>query len=249
MWKVADLNVLPHKLEILGIGIAKDKTNKTGETVWIGVSPHARADRDPTGAVADVLAHEIAINKFELINMIRTGHPQLWQSRILFPKSEQGRVQDINSLINQVTKQISTWNKDKRSGLFRKCATGNLLAGGVDPNAVNRFMGWKGDTQSRSYAKGELAAHVDKQCWQGLKVWRQNHHLGRATIAVDMSWCNALLPGLSDMPDDLPPRVQEFHQCLTKIAVAWWQNSAINKLKYGLGFVEGLPNVAKVLQR
>ena len=50
--------------------------------------------------------------------------------------------------------------------------------------------------------------------------WRQSHHLGRAPIAVDMSWCNALLPGLSDMPDNLPSRVQEFHHCLTKTAGA-----------------------------
>ncbi len=251
MWKVADLNVLPHKVEILGIGIAKDKTNKTGETEWTGITPNARADRDPVGGLADLLAHEIAINNFGLIDMIRTGHPQLWQSRMWFSKSEQNGVGEINSLINQVTKQIPTWDKDKRSGLFRKCATGILLAAEVDSDAVNLFMNWKGDTQSRSYAKGELAAYVKQQAvLAGFESqgWRQSHHLGRATIAVDMSWCNALLPGLSDMPDDLPPRFQEFHQCLTKTAVAWWQNSAINILKYGLSYVEGLPNVAKVMQ-
>ena len=135
MWKVADLNVLPHKVEILGIGmgigIAKDKTNKTGETEWTG---------------------------------------------------------------------------------------------------VNRFINWKGDTQSRSYAKGELAANVKQQAvLAGFESqgWRQSHHLGRAAIAVDMSCCNALIPGLIDMPDNLPARFQEFHQCLTKTAVKWWQNLAI----------------------
>ncbi len=101
MWKVADLNVLPHKVEILGIGIAKDKTNKTGETEWTGITPNARADRDPVGGLADLLAHEIAINNFGLIDMIRTGHPQLWQSRMWFSKSEQNGVGEINSLINQ----------------------------------------------------------------------------------------------------------------------------------------------------
>ena len=251
MWKVADLNVLPHKVEILGIGIAKDKTNKTGETEWTGITPNARADRDPVGGLADLLAHEIAINNFGLIDMIRTGHPQLWQSRMWFSKNEENGVGEINSLINQVTKHIPTWDKDKRSGLFRKCATGILLAAEVDSDAVNRFMNWKGDTQSRSYAKGELAAYVKQQAvLAGFESqgWRQSHHLGRATIAVDMSWCNALLPGLSDMPNNLPSRFQELHQCLTKTAVAWWQNLAINTLKYGLGYVEGLPNVAKVMQ-
>ena len=67
-------------------------------------------------------------------------------------------------------------------------------------------------------------------------------------MAVDMSLCNALLPGLSDMPKKLSARFQEFHQCLTKTAVAWWQNSAMNTLTYGLSYVEGLPNVAKVMQ-
>jgi len=251
VWKVADLNVLPHEVEILGIGIAKDKTNKTGETEWTGITPNARADRDPVGGLADLLAHEIAINNFAFIDMIRTGHPQLWQSRMWFSKSEENGVGEINSLLNQVTKQIPTWDKDKRSGLFRKCATGTLLAAEVNSDAVNRFMNWKRDTQSRSYSKGTLAAYVKQQAVLAgfeSQVWRQNHHLGRATIAVDMSWCNALLPGLSDMPDNLPARFQELHQCLTKTAVAWWQNLAINTLKYGLGYVEGLPNVAKVMQ-
>ncbi len=251
VWKVADLNVLPHKVEILGIGIAKDEMNKTGETEWTGNTPNARADRDPVGGLADLLAHEIAINNSGLIDMIRTGHPQLWKSRMWFSKREENGVEKINSLLGQVTKQIHTWDKDKRSGLFQKCDTRNLLAAEVDSDAVNRFMNWKGDTQSRSYAKGELAAYVKQQAvlagFESLG-WRQNHHLGRATIAVDMSWCNALLPGLSDMPNNLPARFQEFHQCLTKTAVASWQNLAINTLKYGLSYVEGLPNVAKVMQ-
>ena len=217
----------------------------------LSLSPNARADRDPVGGLADLLAHEIAINNFALIDMIRTGHPQLWQSRMWFSKSEENGVGEINSLLNQVTKQIPTWDKDKRSGMFRKCATGTLLAAEVKSDAVNRFMNWKRATQSRSYAKGTLAAYVKQQAvLAGFESqgWRQNHHLGRATIAVDMSWCNALLPGLSDMPDNLPARFQEFHHCLTKTAVAWWQNLAINTLKYGLGYVEGLPNVAKVMQ-
>ncbi|KAL0031450.1 hypothetical protein WJX77_001117 [Trebouxia sp. C0004] len=105
-----------------------------------GITPNARADRDAVGGLADLLAHEIAINNFGIMDMIRTRHPQLWQSRMWFSKR------------------------------------------------------------------------------------------------------------LSDMPDNLPSRFQELHQCLTKIAVAWWQNLAINTLKYGLGYVEGLPNVAKVMQ-
>ncbi|DBA77417.1 TPA: hypothetical protein ACH3X1_009249 [Trebouxia sp. C0004] len=158
-WIVADLNVLPHKVDILGIGIAKDnclarrtklvKPNGL-QSMPAGITPNARADRDAVGGLADLLAHEIAINNFGIMDMIRTRHPQLWQSRMWFSKSEENGVGKINRLIKQVTKQIPTWDKDKCSGLFRKCATGILLAAEVDSDAVNRFMNWKGDTQSRS---------------------------------------------------------------------------------------------------
>ena len=57
------------KGEILGIGIAKDKTNKTGETEWTGITPNAMADRDSVGGLADLLAHAIAINNFGLVDI------------------------------------------------------------------------------------------------------------------------------------------------------------------------------------
>lgn len=104
-----------------------------------GLTPNARADRD-IGGLADLFAHEIAVNNFGLIDIIRTGHPQLWESRMWFSNSEQNGDREINSLINQVTKRIPMWDKDKHSGPFRKCATGILLAAEVDSDAVNSFM-------------------------------------------------------------------------------------------------------------
>ncbi len=50
------------------------------------------------------------------------------------------------------------------------------------------------------------------------------------------------------MPSDLPARREEVLQCIQKIAEAYWQALPINILKYGVGFVQGPPNVAKVMQ-
>jgi len=74
--------VLPQKFAILGIGIDKHKTNKTGRMDWTGITRHARADLDAFAALADLFAHEIAIQKSRLLEMIRTGDQLLWESKI-----------------------------------------------------------------------------------------------------------------------------------------------------------------------
>ncbi len=81
-------------------------------------------------------------------------------------------------------------------------------------------------------------------------TWRQNHHLGRSAIPVGRSWCDALFPGLGRLSVilELSPRRQEVLQCIQKLAQAYWQALPINKLKYGMNFVQGLPNVLKVMQ-
>ena len=70
---------------------------------------------------------------------------------------------EIRALLKKVTNKIVGWDKDKMTGLFRKTATGKALGAGADANAVNRHMGWKPDTQSRSYAGADLGAHLHEQ--------------------------------------------------------------------------------------
>ena len=189
--------------------------------------------------------------------MLETANDgELWKSRIFFPNSDkvgEKRVDEIRALLKKVTNKIVGWDKDKMTGLFRKTATGKALGAGADANAVNRHMGWKPDTQSRSYAGADLGAHLHEQAvLAGFdnKTWRQNHHLGRSAIPVGVSWCDALFPGLGKLSAilDLSPRRQEVLQCIQKLAQAYWQALPINTLKYGTNFVQGLPNVLKVMQ-
>ncbi|DBB07145.1 TPA: hypothetical protein ACH3X1_011716 [Trebouxia sp. C0004] len=111
-------------------------------------------------------------------------------------------------------------------------------------------MGWKGDTQSRSYALADLGAYLDVQAMLGgfdKDSWRQNHHLGRAAVVVDEAWCDALLPGLSVI-SELSPRRQEVLHTMQKLAEAYWQALPVNLLKYGMKVVAGLPSVMDVMQ-
>jgi len=245
----------------LGVGVNKHKTNNTGKIAWTGITRHVKADQDAFAALADLLAHEIAIQSFRLINMLESADPhdghELWNSRIFFPNSDktgQQRVQQLTDM-NKVTKGVSGWDKDKRTGLLRKTATGIGLGAGADADGLNRHMGWKPDTQSRSYAVADLAAHLQEQA--GLAgfdchndIWRHNHHLGRDAVAVDVSWCDTLLHGLSRLShlSNLSARRQEVLQCIQKLAQAYWQALPINILKYGMKFVQGLPNVVRIMQ-
>lgn len=165
---------MPHTFHILGIGISKHKTNRTGNLEWTGISRHAKAELDPCPAMIDLLAHEIQMNSFRFIDILQTdvtdasdaNDQQLWKSKVFFPntdKTEDGQKGQIISLLKQVTKKIQGWDKDKRTGLFRKTAAGIANGARADADRVNRQMGWKGDTQSRSYALADLGAYVDVQ--------------------------------------------------------------------------------------
>lgn len=178
----------------------------------------------------------------------------LWQGKVFFPKrgkTKQNQLVDqVRSLMKKLTTQVSGWDKDKSTALFHKTAAGTALAAGADPNGVNRHMGWKGDTQSRSYAQGDVGAYLDEQAMLAgyeQHTWRQNHHLGRTAVAVDKSWCEALLPGLVKL-SNLPARKQEVQQSLQKLAEAYWQALPVNSLKYGKNFVSSLPGVQEVMQ-
>ena len=126
--------------------------------------------------------------------MLGSADPQdcdeLWNSRTFFPKgdkTELQRVQQLAALLNKVTKGVIDWDKDKRTGLFRKTTTGIALGAGADADAVNRHMGWKPDTQSRSYAAADLGAHLHEQAvLAGFDndAWRQKHHLGRTAVVA-----------------------------------------------------------------
>jgi len=92
-------------------------------------------------------------------------------------KLGQQQVQQLTALLNKVVKRVTDWDKDKRTGLFRQTATGIALGAGADADAVNRQMGWKPDTQSRSYAAADLGAHLQEQAMLAgfdNDTWRQN---------------------------------------------------------------------------
>ncbi|DBA98854.1 TPA: hypothetical protein ACH3X1_014613 [Trebouxia sp. C0004] len=177
----------------------------------------------------------------------------LWKSKVFFPNTdltEDGQKGQITSLLEKVTKKVQGWDKDKKIGLFRKTTTGIANGAGADSDRVNRQMGWKGDTQSRSYALADLGAYLDVQAMLGgfdRDSWRQNHHLGRAAVVVDEAWCDALLPGLSVI-SELSPRRQEGLHTMQKLAEAYWQALPVILLKYGMKVVAGLPSVMDVMQ-
>ena len=246
--------MLPQKFDILGIGVNKHRTNKTGKIEWTGITRHVRADLDALAALADLLAHEIGTQGFTLLDMIKTEDPRLWESKIFFPgsdKDERGQVRQLDGLLRNIFRQVPDWDKDKVTGLFRKGCAGNALAAGASSDGVNRHLGWKPDTQAKSYAVANLEPYMHEQAVLGgisSQAWRTSHHLLRSTVEVDSSWCNALLPGLSEMPPDLAHRTRETLECIQKIAEAYWQALPIKTLKYGQHVAKGLPGVLKVMQ-
>jgi len=256
LYKQADQRVLPQTFDILAIGINKHKMNRSGRIEWTGITRHARADLDAFAALADLIAHEIAVQSFRFVDMLQSidvHGQQLWESKVFFPNTdrhEDGQKRQITSLLNKVTQQIPGWDKDKRAGLFRKTAAGIASGAGADSDRVNRQMGWKGDTQSRAYAVADLEAYVDVQAMQAAfdrDSWRLHHYLGRAAIAVDKSWYDVLVPGLTTT-SELSIRRQEVLQAHKRLTQAYWQALPINVLKYGMKIVVGLPSVVEVMQ-
>ena len=157
---------------------------------------------------------------------------------MFFPNTdltEDGQKGQITSLFEKVTKKIQGWDKDKKIGLFRKTATGIANGAGADSDRINRV----GRTQSRSYALADLGAYLDVQAMLAgfdKDCWRQNHHLGRAAVAVNEAWCDALLPGLS-ASSELSPRRQKVLHTMQKLAEAYWQALPVNLLKHGMNLV------------
>ena len=80
--------------------------------------------------------------------------------------------------------------------------------------------------------------------------WRQKHQLGRAAVAVDEAWYDALLPGLSAIAKlpELSPKRQEVLHTMQELAEAYWQALPVNLLKHGENVVAGLPKVVKIMQ-
>ena len=181
-------------------------------------------------------------------------HQQLWKSKVFFPntdRTEDGQKGQIASLLSKVTQKIQGWDKDKRTGLLHKTAACIANGAGADSDRVNKQMGWKGDTQSRSYALADLGAYLDVQAMLGgfdKDSWRQNHHLGRSAVAVDEAWYDVLLPGLSAKLPELSPRRQEVLHTMQELAEAYWQALPVNLLKHGENVVAGLPKVVKIMQ-
>lgn len=256
LYKDADQRVLPQAFEILGIGINKHKMNTTGKTEWTGITRHSRADLDAFANLADLLAHEVAIQGFKFVEMLQAidVHDQrLWKSKVFFPntdRNEDGQKRQISSILNKITQQIPVWDKDKVTGLFRKTAAGIANGAGADSDRVNRQLGWKGDAQSRSYAVADLEAYVDVQAMQAgfaKDSWRLQHHLGRAAIVVNELWYDVLLPGLT-ATSGLSIRKQEVLQVHKKLVEAYWQALPVKTLKYGMNIVAGLPKVVEVMK-
>lgn len=223
LYNEADQRVLPQAFDILGIGINKHKTNMTGKIEWTGITRHVRADCDPFFALANLMAHEIEVQNFRFIDMLQSTdvhEQQLWKCKVFFPntdKDEAGQKRQISSLLDEVTQHIPGWDKDKRTGLFRKTAAGIASGAGADSDQVNRQMGWKGDTQSRSCAVAYLEAYADVQAMQAgfdKDSWRLQDHLGRAAVAVDESWHDVLIPGLTTI-SELSVSRQEVHALST----------------------------------
>lgn len=49
----------PQQLDILGVGLTKHKTNKTGKPVFTGLTRHAQADKDAFAALGELLVFEM----------------------------------------------------------------------------------------------------------------------------------------------------------------------------------------------
>lgn len=128
LYKQADQRTLPQKFDILGIGISKHKTNSTGEVEWTGITRHARADLEAFAALADLLAHEIAIQTLKFIDMLQSdvadaSCDQLWKSKVFFPntdRTEHGQKGQITSLLSKVTKKIKAGTRTRRLDYFAR---------------------------------------------------------------------------------------------------------------------------------
>ena len=101
----------PQAFDMLGIGIAKHKTNTTGKVEFTGLTRHAMADMDAMAAMGDLLALEIH-DGFQLLQNMRTGSTDWDSMRMLFPgyqdKSETAQVKQISSLLTRMTNQVKT---------------------------------------------------------------------------------------------------------------------------------------------
>ena len=147
LYKEADQRVLPQAFDILGIGINKHKMNMTGQTEWTGIARHARAEFDAFAYLAYLMAHEVRIQGFRFVEMLQSTDvhdQQFWKSKVFFPYTninEDGQKRQISSLLNKITQQILGWDKDKRTGLFRKTAASLANGAGADSDRVNRQLG------------------------------------------------------------------------------------------------------------
>ena len=61
-------------------------------------------------------------------------------------------------MLNKVTKRVTDWDKDKRTGLFRKTTTGRALCAGADADGVNCHMGWRPDAADQTVLTSSNAA-------------------------------------------------------------------------------------------
>ena len=247
---------MPQAFDILGIGINEHKMNTTGRTEWTGITRDAKAEFDAPAYLAYLMAHEVRIQGFRFVEMLQSNgvnNQQFWKSKVFFPDTnmtKDAQKRQISSLLDKITQQIPGWDKDKRTGLFRKTAASLANGAGADSDRVNRQLGWKQDTQSRSYAVADLGAYIDVQAMQAgfeKNNWRLHQHLGRAAVAIDESWYDVLVPGLTTT-SDLSLRKQEVLQAHKKLVEAFWQALPVHNLKYGKEFVAGLPDVEEVMQ-
>ena len=119
----------------------------------------------------------------------------------------------------------------------------------IQTESTDKWVG-RVTLQSRAYAVADLEAYIDVQAMQAAfdkDSCRLHHHLGRAAIAVDKSWYDVLVPGLTTT-SELSIRRQEVLQAHKKLTEAYWQALPINVLKYGMKIVAGLPSVVGVMQ-
>jgi hypothetical protein len=119
------------------------------------IARHAEAEQDPFAALANLLAHEIAINSFSFMDMLQIG------------SCDSEECQQLKGVLRKVLARDKA--KDKQTGLFRKTAAGNALAAGAGPDEVNRQLGWKVPLRA-GLMLYTIQGHMlmCKQCWQDL---------------------------------------------------------------------------------
>ena len=256
VYKSADQRVLPQAFDILGNGIRKDKTNTNDKTEWTGIARHSRADVDAFAAVADRVAYEIAVQSFRVVALLQSidvYEHQLYKSKVFFPNIDRHEDREkcqITSLLNQVNSTDPWLGQGQEDWTVSQDCCRHCQGCWHRLRQSHRQLGGKGDAQSRSCALPDLEANVDVQAMQaGLDKdsWRLHHHLGRAAIAVDKSWYDVLVPGLT-ATSELSIRRREVLHIIQKLAEAYWQALPINVLKYGMNFLADLPSVVEVMQ-